>query len=464
MNNNVNIGDYCETTRSVCPKCLKILDAEIVIRDRQVIMQKECPSHGSFEILLSSDADYYLKSLSYNKPGVSPLGRSAEIHQGCPLDCGLCPEHKQHTCLALIEVTSQCNLNCPVCFADSQPGFNLSVPQVERMLDRFVELEGNPEVIQFSGGEPTIHPDILEFLRIAKQKNIHMIMLNTNGIRIAEDDRFLAGLADMKPTVYLQFDGFSEKAYKQLRGKNIKQVKLKALDRLAEANIDVVLVPTIGKGINHDQIGDIVKFGINHSAVCGIAFQPLTFAGRLSDFDPLNRETIPDIIHGIVQQTEGLLVESDFIPVPCCHPTCRSATYLYVDNGNITPLPRMLEVDEYLDYVSNRTMPYVSPKILKALEGLWSTSSVPGTPITTARFRSACCNLPFIGQVRHLKRHVFTIVIQDFGDPYTMDLNVLQKCCIGELIPDGRIIPFCSYNSLGYRQKIRDMISTGKIK
>ena len=159
-----------------------------------------------------------------------------------------------------------------------------------------------------------------------------------------------------------------------------------------------------------------------------------------------------------------MLVESDFIPVPCCHPTCRSATYIYIDNGNITPLPRMLEVDEYLDYVSNRTMPDVSPEILEALEGLWSASSVPGTATTAARFRSACCNLPFISRVRHLKRHIFTIVIQDFGDVYTMDLNVLRKCCIDVLIPDGRMIPFCAYNSLGYRQKIRYMLSTGKLR
>ncbi|MFC1875214.1 radical SAM protein [Chloroflexota bacterium] len=456
--------NYCETTRSVCPICLKPLDAEIVIKNNRVIMQKECPDHGLFEALLSSDSDMYLKSLPYNKPGISPLGRSTETTNGCPRDCGLCPEHRQHTCLALIEVTSHCNLNCPVCFADSQPGFNLSIAQVERMLDRFVELEDNPEVIQFSGGEPTIHPDILQMLRIANKKGIHMVMLNTNGIRIAEDNGFLAGLADIKPTIYLQFDGFTEKAHKLLRGKDILQIKLKALDRLAEANLDVVLVPTIGKDINHDQIGDIVQFGIGHPAVCGIAFQPMTYAGRLGTIDPLNRETIPDVIHAIAEQTSGLLVESDFVPVPCCHPTCRSATYLYIDKGKITPLPRMLEVNKYLDYVSNRTMPEVSPEILKALEGLWSASSVPGTVSTAARFRSACCNLPFISRVRHLKRHVFTIVIQDFGDPYSMDLNVLQKCCIGVLIPDGRMIPFCAYNSLGYRQKIRSMLATGKLK
>ena len=162
-------ADYvsCETTRSVCPECLNTVDAEILITDGRVIMRKRCPVHGWFEALMSSDAEMYLNSLPYNKPGRSPLEFSTEVVGGCPQDCGLCPDHKQHTCLAVIEVTSHCNLNCPICFADSQPGFNLSLAQVERMIDRFIELEGNPEVIQFSGGEPTLHPDILPMLRIA---------------------------------------------------------------------------------------------------------------------------------------------------------------------------------------------------------------------------------------------------------------------------------------------------------
>ena len=299
------------------------------------------------------------------------------------------------------------------------------------MLDRFVQLEGHPEVIQFSGGEPTIHPDILTMLRMAKQKGIQMVMLNTNGIRIAQDDIFLSGLADVKPTVYLQFDGFKKSTYEQLRGENLLQIKLKALDRLAQAKLDVVLVPTIDSKINHDEIGKIVEFGLEHPAVCGIAFQPLTHAGRFKAFDAMTRETIPDIIHRIAEQTKGLLVESDFIPIPCCHPTCRSATYLYIENGKMTPLPRILKVDKYLNYVVNRTIPEIKSEVLEALEVSGLRHRCLGSSKLASRFQTACCELPFISKASHLKRHIFTIVAQDFGDAYTMDINVCINAVSG---------------------------------
>lgn len=453
-----------QTTLSVCPECLAVVDAEILVVEDRVIMRKVCPTHGRFEALLSSDAGMYLASLPFNRPGRSPLQFSTGAKNGCPWDCGLCPEHRQHTCLALIEITSRCNLECPVCFADSGPGFDLSLSQVERMLDRFVALEGKPEVVQFSGGEPTLHPDVISMIRMANDKGIQMVMLNTNGIRIARDDAFLAGLADVRPTVYLQFDGFSARAHELLRGSDLLSTKLEALDRLAQAKLDVVLVPTVAYDVNHDQLGEIVKFGLKHPAVHGIAFQPVTHAGRLPKSDQLHRETIADVVHGIAEQTGGLLVESDFIPVPCCHPTCRSATYIYLDGDKMTPLPRVVEVDKYLNYVVNRTLPEIRPEILEALEGLWSAASVPGARSTLNRFLSACCDLPFISRAAQLKRHIFTIVVQDFGDAYTMDLDVLHKCCIGELVPDGRMIPFCAYNSLGYRQQVRAALASGAMK
>ena len=254
-------ADYIfhELTRSICPECKTVIDAQIIIQDNKVYMRKRCPTHGWFKGIISSDAQMYVDSVKFNKPGTIPLEFSTEVKDGCPLDCGLCPEHKQHICLALIEVNTGCNLNCPVCFANAGVGYSLTMEQVEFMLDRFVETEGDPEVIQFSGGEPTIHPDLMEMIQAAKDRGIRQIMVNTNGVRIARDDKFLDDLAKQNPVIYFQFDGLRPETYLTIRGEDLLDMKLKALDRLAEKGMDAVLVAAIERGVNTDEVGAIPK-------------------------------------------------------------------------------------------------------------------------------------------------------------------------------------------------------------
>jgi uncharacterized radical SAM superfamily Fe-S cluster-containing enzyme len=189
---------FLEYTKSICPVCKRVVDGEVNIRDNRVLLRKRCSDHGRFEALVYSDAELYMRQLRFNKPGTLPLEFQTEVKDGCPLDCGMCPEHKQHSCLGLIEVNTNCNLDCPICFADSghqSDGYSLTREQVAFMLDRFVAAEGSPEVIQFSGGEPTIHPQIVEFVAMAQERGIGRVMLNTNGIRLAKDARFVAELA-----------------------------------------------------------------------------------------------------------------------------------------------------------------------------------------------------------------------------------------------------------------------------
>ena len=250
-------ADYIfhELTRSICPTCKRVIDAQIIIRENRVYMRKRCPDHGWFEGLISSDAEMYVDSIAFNKPGTLPLDVSTKVKDGCPLDCGLCPEHKQHICLALIEVNTGCNLNCPICFADAGAGYSLTMEQVEGMLDRLMEIEGEPEAVQFSGGEPTIHPRILDMVQAAKDRGIGQVMINTNGLRIATDDRFLEELARLKPAIYFQFDGLEDRTYRAIRGEDLLDVKLKALDRLAEADLDVALVAAVEKEINDHEVG-----------------------------------------------------------------------------------------------------------------------------------------------------------------------------------------------------------------
>jgi len=473
---------FLEYTKSICPLCKAVVDAEVHIRDGKVFLCKRCREHGSFEALLYSDADMYMASLRFNRPGTLPLKTQTEVRGGCPLDCGLCPDHKQHACLGIIEVNTACNLDCPVCFADSghhPDGFSLSLAQVEAGLDAFVAAEGEPEVVMFSGGEPTIHPDILEFCTLARDKGVKTVVLNTNGIRLAHDRRFAPALAELGVRIYLQFDGVEEATHRALRGRDLCHTKTEALDRCAEAGLGVMLVAAVEAGVNDHELGNVVRHGLAHPAVRGVAFQPVTHAGRTPSFDPRTRLTNADVIHGLVQQCPGWFEVSDFFPVPCCFPTCRSITYLLADGEDVLPIPRLLPMEEALDYVTNRALP--DPSLRTLLEGLWSASAVPGTNDVLERLTAALgtlglgeeigglieaalagcvsCGIDLPDALDQLAAKAFMVVIQDFQDPYTLNVKQLMKCCVEEITPDGRLIPFCAYNSVGYREQVREQLS-----
>jgi uncharacterized radical SAM superfamily Fe-S cluster-containing enzyme len=451
-----------ELTHSICPVCRQVLEAEVLGRNGKVYLRKRCPQHGEFEALVYGDAERYLEIQRYNKPGERPLRLQTEAVDGCPRDCGICPEHKQHTCLGIIEVNSGCNLDCPICFADSgtghrADGFTLTLEQVEAMLDSFVAAEGEPEAIQLSGGEPSIHPQILDMLAAAKARGIKLVMLNTNGIRLARDPRFAPALAEIGVHVYLQFDGFKDSTELAIRGKRLQEEKRRALDRCAAAGLGVSLAAAVERGINDDELGAIVRFGVEHPAVTGVFFQPVTHSGRFLEFDPLERLTNSDVIDAIARQLPDWFREDDFVPVPCCSPTCRSATYALYDGEDLVPLPRLVDVDDYLDYVTNRAVPDL--EIKTALEGLFSASAAGGTERTGERLECVACGVGLPAELQQVAAKGFMVVVQDFQDPYTLDVRKLRKCCVAEIVPDGRLIPFCAYNSVGYREQVRAQLS-----
>ena len=449
---------FLELTRSICPVCKRVIDAEVNIRDGKVVMRKRCPEHGSFEALVYSDADLYLSTLRFNKPGTLPLEFQTEVRDGCPLDCGLCPDHKQHACLGVIEVNTACNLDCPICFADSghQPdGYALTREQVAVMLDAFVAAEGEPEVVQFSGGEPTIHPDIIEFVAMAHARGVKHVMLNTNGIRVARDARFAEAVARSGANLYFQLDGLDEKTHRAIRGKDLRADKQRALDRCAELEIGVVLVAAVERGVNEHELGAIARFGVEHPAVFGVVFQPVTHAGRHLEFDPMQRLTNADVLHALAAQLPGWLRVSDFVPVPCCFPTCRSMCYGLVDGGSFLPIARLIDVEPYLDYAANRALPDLD--VRHALEAMFSASATPG--VERALLACESCGIDLPEALRALEQHAFMITVQDFQDAYTLNVRQLMKCCVEQITPDGRLIPFCAYNSVGYREQVRSAMS-----
>ncbi len=194
----------------------------------------------------------------------------------------------------------------------------------------------------------------------------------------------------------------------------------------------------------------------------GITFQPVTHVARHLPFDPMERVTIPDVIRAIEAQTDGLFVQQDFVPVPCCFPTCSSVTYAYVDGERVTPLPRVLDVQAHLDYITNRAVPDAPPGLRGALEGLWSASAIPGTDRAAEQFACASCGLDVDWGTTDLVDRIFMITVKDFMDAYTFNVKNVMKCCVEVLVPDGRMIPFCAYNTVGYREQVRAQLAAGR--
>ena len=471
---------FLELTKSICPVCKKVLDAEINARDNKIFLRKRCDEHGPFEALLYGDAQMYMDSQRYNKPGTIPAEFQTEVVDGCPLDCGLCPDHKQHACVGLIEVNTDCNLDCPICFADSghQPdGFSLTHDQVAVGIKTFVDSEGGEaEMIMFSGGEPSIHPHIIDFIDMALEANIKHVILNTNGIKLAKNLPFCKQLAARDVGIYLQFDGFEEKTHMEIRGRDLRKLKEEALDNCAEVGLKVMLTAAIEKGLNDHEMGAIVKHGVEHAAVVGAMFQPVTHAGRMLEFDPTDRMTNTDVIHGMVDQIPEWFTSEDFFPVPCCAPTCRSISYCLTDKdaetgeSNLLPLSRLFNPSDHLDYLSNQVYP--DSELRSSLEKLFSASASPSHATTVAEIECVSCGIDMseikakeeneTGESK-LTDKLFMLVIQDFQDPYTLNVKTLMKCCVEQITPDGRLIPFCAYNSVGYREEVREQLSGAQL-
>lgn len=450
---------FHEMTRSVCPVCLRTVDAKVLLRDNKVYLRKSCPSHGVTEALVSSDAASYIEAGKYNRPGrVVDHHRPAGTGQGCPWDCGICADHEQHTCVGLIDVTDACNLRCPTCFAASGGRSFLSLEQIGSMLDAFVRQEGDPSVIQISGGEPTEHPQILEILRLATAKNIPWVMLNTNGLRLAQDPAFVEALAEMRERleVYLQFDSLKPGPTAALRGTDCLDLKLQAVDNCIRHKIPMHLACTVKKGVNDGELGDLVRFGVKTPYIRGINFQPAFWSGRFdAGFDPLERATLADVVAGLEAQTEGMFRKSDFVPLPCSHPTCISMTYAWIkNNGKVKPLPRFIDIDRHLKSFTNTIFMDPMKVYEEALTGLFSMSAVVSSAKTLHDFSCICGNpfrKAFFSKEGRRELHdqkLFRILVIQFEDRYTFDLKRVKKCCIGHILPDGRIIPFCSYNTL----------------
>lgn len=444
---------YYDFTLSLCPVCLKRIDAKIVFENDNVYMLKSCLEHGFFKVLIATDVAYYKNIRNYNKPSEMPLKYNTKTHFGCPYDCGLCQDHEQHSCLTVVEITDRCNLSCPTCYAMSSPhyGRHRTVHEVERMLDIVVENEGEPDVVQISGGEPTVHPDFFSILDKAKTKPIKHLMLNTNGIRIAKDLEFTKRLASYMPDfeVYLQFDSFKPQALITLRGKDLTAVRMKALEHLNALNLSTTLVVTLQKGLNDDEIGKIIEFALKQRCVRGVTFQPTQIAGRVENFDPAtDRITITDVRQKIIDQT-NLFQPNDLIPVPC-NPDALVMGYALKIAGQTIPLTRYIDPAHLLNSGRNTIVYEQDSELHTNLLKIFSTGI--SVDKVQENMKQLLCCLPQIQAPGLNYDNLFRIIIMRFIDAYDFDVRAIKKSCVHIVHKDGRIIPFETMN-LFYRDE-----------
>lgn len=442
---------YYDYTKSLCPTCLELVDAKIVFQDEKVWMLKHCKTHGDMRSMIADDVEYYKQIRNYNKQSEVPLKFNTKVHYGCPYDCGLCTDHEQHSCLSIVEVTDRCNLACPTCYASSAPNYgrHRTLEEIEKMFDVIVANEGEPDVVQISGGEPTVHPQFFEIMDIAKSKPIKHLMLNTNGIRIAKDISFVEKLASYMPDfeIYLQFDSFKPEVLEKLRGEDLTEIRKKAIENLNQFNLSTTLVITLQKGENDDEIGEILNYAVKQKCVRGVTFQPTQVAGRNDNYnDETGRITLTEVRRKIYEQYP-VFTPQDLIPVPC-NPDALCMAYALKIDDQVIPMTNLLNPEDLLNTTKN-TIVYENDEDLKNhLITMFST----GISVDCAEdtFGELMCCLPRVKSDNLHYDNLFRIIIMNFMDANDFDVRAVKKSCVHIVDKRYKIVPFETMN-LFYR-------------
>ncbi len=440
-------GEILGRTESLCPECLKRIPAFKVAYGKDVYLEKTCDEHGLFRVIIWRGSNPAYLSWATEKLPARPPVCDTRVEKGCPFDCGLCPEHRQHTCCVLLEVTGRCNLRCPVCFAQS--GGAGSEPSMQEIAGWYEKLmrSGGPFNIQLSGGEPTMRDDLPQIIALGRSLGFTFIQLNTNGLRLANDPVFSRQLKNAGLScVFLQFDGTNDSIYEVIRGRALLAEKIKSINRCAELELGVILVVTVIPGVNDGNIGEIIRFALEQSpTVRGVHFQPVSYFGRYpqspSDQD---RITIPELIRAIEQQTNGKINSASLHPPRAENAYCSfQGNFVLMPDGELKawrqqgeqgccgPLPA--------DAGASRAREFVAKK--------WTAPLVEAA--NKSEQSAGCCGVitdsldEFLDRVA---RFSFCVSGMAFQDAWTVDLDRLRECFIHVVAGDARIIPFCAYN------------------
>ncbi len=423
-----------KTTTSVCPTCLTKVPAEVVTDGDDVLLRKECPEHGMQEALIASDQRFYWTA-----------GPSGACGDGCS---GLL----NHSCSLVFEITERCNLSCPTCFAGSSPhlSWQMSVDDFTGKLDRLLaQGKHDSDMVQLSGGEPTIHPDIEEMVEICFARGVRKVYINTNGIRLAKEPDFAQRLAAIDAgrdalQFYLQFDGLDEHTHEEIRGaRGLFALKEAAIANAAEAGLFVLPVMAVTRGVNLDKIGDVVRFVRgHHPRMNTLMLQPAFYAGRYDTRREGRRLTMAEIAHEVERQTDGLFAAADFGPIPCSHPNCFALAVGLMQGDRVVPISRYFprferwedsDVAPLLSRMADKMPQHMLESLAEdeSLDALLDLLSQDDDQANWADYRN-----------------FFIIGIKPFMDAETYDQDRVDSCCVHVVDRDGVPVSLCEYNTL----------------
>lgn len=447
---------YYDHTISLCNECHKRISAKIIFEDQKVFMTKKCSEHGFQKVLIADDIEFYKNIRNYNKASEYPKSPHTHTDYGCPMDCGICADHEQHSCLTLIEVTDRCNLTCPTCYASSSPthGKHRTLDEIKRMIDVIVKSEGEPDVVQLSGGEPTIHPDFFEILDYCKTQPIKHLMVNTNGIRIANDPGFAEKLATYMPDfeIYLQFDSFRKEVLESMRGKDLRDIRINAIQKLNELNLSTTLVVTLQKGLNDDEIGEVISYALKQKCIRGVTFQPTSSSGRLENFNPATDRLTNSEVRRLILEQAPIFQANDLIPVPC-NPDALIMGYALKLGEEVFPLTHLIDPEDLLNNSKNTIVYEQDERLHTHLLNMFSTA--PSVEKVQEELHHLMCCLPSIDAPGLSYDNLFRIIIMNFMDAYDFDVRAIKKSCVHIVHKDGRVIPFETMN-LFYRDEFKE--------
>jgi 7,8-dihydro-6-hydroxymethylpterin dimethyltransferase len=453
--------EFLTSTQSICRECRRPVSARLFKEESRIWMEKHCPEHGVQTALVYSDVRAYLELGRFFRKASVPLAFATSA-EGCPDSCGFCPEHEQHVCLPILEITNHCNWSCPICLVRNGGTYHWSREDVARVLDGLIRSEGQIDVVNLAGGEPTISPNFRQIIEeCVSRKEILRVSVSTNGSVLVRDIELLRFLGETQVIVSLQFDGMQESIYQALRGRDVLKEKLELIDLCQEFGVLMSLTATVARGVNDRGIREVADLLFQRDHILSAMFQPAAYAGQATSLGrPGRAVTIPDVIEGLDGAGSGLVSKAHFVPLPCSHPACFSlAHYLKIGQNEFRPVKNMADAESYLKLIQNRTMFGTDSEsfqiVSDAVYDLWSSpaGALPEsqkTFDTLRRLISATTSSGYSPRraVSVGERAVKSIFIHQFMDPDSFDLSRARKCC--QVYPqlDGRLMPVCVYNCL----------------